>query len=58
MWREKKQLEICVAQHDEMVKPQEQIGPVSNTLQAGYIFPWELPPSGMLIALFVLSQQF
>lgn len=48
MWKEKKQLELYVAQHDEMVQPQEQIGTVSNTLHAGYIFPWQLPPSGML----------
>lgn len=45
MWREQKQLEIYVAQHDTMVQPQEQIGPVSNTVQAGYIFPWQLTPS-------------
>lgn len=30
MWREQKQLEIYVAQHDTMVQPQEQIGPVSS----------------------------
>lgn len=53
MWREQKQLEIYVAQHDTMVQPQEQIGPVSNTVQAGYIFPWQLPPNGMLYIAFL-----
>ena len=46
--REKKQLEMYVAQHDEMVQPQERIGPFSNALQTGYIFPWQLPTNGML----------
>ncbi|CAB1460534.1 unnamed protein product [Pleuronectes platessa] len=45
MWRERNQLEVHVAQHDEMVQPQQQIGAVENLLNAGYIFPWLLPPS-------------
>ncbi|XP_034432998.1 uncharacterized protein LOC117756567 [Hippoglossus hippoglossus] len=47
MWSERNQLEVHVAQHDEMVQPQQQIGAVENLLKAGYIFPWLLPPSGI-----------
>ncbi|XP_041949169.1 uncharacterized protein LOC121709660 [Alosa sapidissima] len=45
VWREKKQLEVLVAQHDDLVQPHLKIGPVTDMLEAGYIFPWHLPPN-------------